>query len=50
MTPNVTRSATSTSPPSWGDFETAHTEGNNEHVVATDTQKNTVFAKAKELG
>lgn len=34
----------------WGDFETAHTEGNNEHVVATDTQKNTVFAKAKELG
>lgn len=34
----------------WGDFETAHTDGNNEHVVATDTQKNTVFAKAKELG
>lgn len=34
----------------WGDFETAHTEGNNEHVVPTDTQKNTVFAKAKELG
>ena len=34
----------------WGDFETAHTEGSNEHVVATDTQKNTVFAKAKELG
>src|SRR5699024_6090156 len=34
----------------WGDFETAHTEGNNEHIVATDTQKNTVFAKAKELG
>ncbi|RAD51684.1 urate oxidase, partial [Burkholderia multivorans] len=34
----------------WGDFETAHTEGDNEHVVATDTQKNTIFAKAKELG
>ncbi|WP_210604777.1 factor-independent urate hydroxylase [Brevibacterium oceani] len=34
----------------WGDFETAHTEGDNAHVVATDTQKNTVFAKAKELG
>lgn len=33
-----------------GDFELAHTEGNNEHVVATDTQKNTVFAKAKENG
>ncbi|MCM1013770.1 MULTISPECIES: factor-independent urate hydroxylase [unclassified Brevibacterium] len=34
----------------WGDFETAHTEGDNAHVVATDTQKNTIFAKAKELG
>lgn len=33
-----------------GDFLSAHTEGNNEHVVATDTQKNTVFAKAKENG
>ena len=33
-----------------GDFVTAHTEGNNEHVVATDTQKNTIFAKAKEAG
>jgi len=33
-----------------GDFASAHTEGNNEHVVATDTQKNTVFAKAKENG
>ncbi|MEO5608746.1 MAG: factor-independent urate hydroxylase [Ornithinibacter sp.] len=30
-----------------GDFETAHTEGDNGHVVATDTQKNTVFAFAK---
>src|SRR5699024_11807109 len=33
-----------------GDFELAHTEGNNEHVVATDTQKKTVFAKEKENG
>lgn len=33
-----------------GDFLSAHTEGNNEHVVPTDTQKNTVFAKAKENG
>src|SRR5699024_12877265 len=33
----------------WGDFATAHTEGNNEHLVATDTQKNTVFARAQEL-
>jgi urate oxidase len=31
-----------------GDFETAHTEGNNEHVVATDTQKNTIFAFARD--
>jgi len=31
-----------------GDFVTAHTEGNNEHVVATDTQKNTVYAFAKD--
>jgi urate oxidase len=31
-----------------GDFETAHTEGDNAHVVATDTQKNTVFAFAKD--
>ncbi|NLZ98012.1 MAG: urate oxidase, partial [Micrococcus sp.] len=33
-----------------GDFQTAHTEGNNENVVPTDTQKNTIFAKAKENG
>lgn len=33
-----------------GDFESAHTQGNNEHVVPTDTQKNTIFAKAKENG
>jgi urate oxidase len=31
-----------------GDFEAAHTEGDNAHVVATDTQKNTVFAFAKD--
>ncbi|HEY8305954.1 MAG TPA: urate oxidase [Lapillicoccus sp.] len=31
-----------------GDFLTAHTEGDNAHVVATDTQKNTIFAFAKE--
>ncbi len=31
-----------------GDFETAHTEGDNVHVVPTDTQKNTVFAFARD--
>ncbi|GAB3556237.1 urate oxidase [Arthrobacter tumbae] len=31
-----------------GDFETAHTEGDNSHVVATDTQKNTVYAFARD--
>ena len=31
-----------------GDFAAAHTEGDNAHVVATDTQKNTVFAFAKD--
>ncbi len=31
-----------------GDFQAAHTEGNNAHVVPTDTQKNTVFAFAKD--
>ncbi|WP_051478917.1 factor-independent urate hydroxylase [Arthrobacter sp. H5] len=31
-----------------GDFETAHTEGDNSKVVATDTQKNTVFAFARD--
>ncbi|GAA4480075.1 factor-independent urate hydroxylase [Microbacterium panaciterrae] len=31
-----------------GDFDSAHFDGNNEHVVATDTQKNTVFAFAKD--
>ncbi len=31
-----------------GDFLAAHTEGDNAHVVATDTQKNTIFAFAKD--
>jgi len=31
-----------------GDFEAAHTQGDNAHVVATDTQKNTIFAFAKD--
>ena len=31
-----------------GDFATAFTEGDNSHVVATDTQKNTIFAFARE--
>lgn len=31
-----------------GDFESAYYDGNNEHVVPTDTQKNTIFAFAKE--
>ncbi|GAA1821981.1 factor-independent urate hydroxylase [Agromyces salentinus] len=30
-----------------GDFAGAHLEGDNSHVVATDTQKNTVFAFAR---
>ncbi|WP_370291073.1 factor-independent urate hydroxylase [Nocardioides sp.] len=33
-----------------GDFEIAYTEGDNAHVHATDTQKNTVFALAREHG
>ncbi len=33
-----------------GDFETAFTEGDNSHVHATDTQKNSVYAFAKEHG
>ncbi|GAA4712410.1 factor-independent urate hydroxylase [Nocardioides conyzicola] len=33
-----------------GDFETAYTEGDNSHVHATDTQKNTVYALAREHG
>lgn len=31
-----------------GDFEAAHLQGDNGHVVPTDTQKNTVFAFARE--
>ena len=31
-----------------GDFEAAHIDGDNAHVVATDTQKNTVYAFAKD--
>ena len=31
-----------------GDFTTAHTEGDNASIVATDTQKNTVFALARD--
>jgi urate oxidase len=31
-----------------GDFAAAHLEGDNSHVVPTDTQKNTVYAFARE--
>jgi len=31
-----------------GDFETAHTLGDNSFILPTDTQKNTVYALAKE--
>jgi urate oxidase len=31
-----------------GDFAAAHTDGDNAHVLTTDTQKNTVFAFARE--
>lgn len=33
-----------------GDFEACHTDGDNSQVVATDTQKNTVYAVAREHG
>lgn len=33
-----------------GDFAAAYTDGDNSHVHATDTQKNTVFALAREHG
>jgi len=33
-----------------GDFATAYTDGDNSHVHATDTQKNSVFALAREHG
>jgi urate oxidase len=32
-----------------GDFESAHTAGDNSMVLPTDTMKNTVYAKAREL-
>src|SRR5580693_4927223 len=31
-----------------GDFETAHTEGDNSRILATDTMKNTVYFVARE--
>lgn len=31
-----------------GDFRAAHLDGDNGHVVATDTQKNTIFAFARD--
>lgn len=31
-----------------GDFEAAHLQGDNGHVVATDTQKNTIYAFARD--
>lgn len=31
-----------------GDFDTAHTHGDNSNILPTDTQKNTVYALAKE--
>ncbi|WP_125615989.1 factor-independent urate hydroxylase [Specibacter cremeus] len=31
-----------------GDFDAAHLEGDNAHVVATDTQKNTVYSFARD--
>src|SRR6187402_31364 len=31
-----------------GDFETAHTVGDNSKILPTDTQKNTVYALAKD--
>jgi urate oxidase len=33
-----------------GDFAAAHLHGDNSHVVATDTQKNTIFAFAQQFG
>ncbi len=33
-----------------GDFSAAHLSGDNSHVVATDTQKNTVYAFARQYG
>ena len=33
-----------------GDFADAHTSGDQSHVLPTDSQKNTVFAFAKQYG
>lgn len=33
-----------------GDFDAVHTEGDNANCVATDTQKNTIYALAKKHG
>jgi urate oxidase len=33
-----------------GDFAAAHLAGDNSHVIATDTQKNTVYAFAEQYG
>ncbi|WP_181311527.1 factor-independent urate hydroxylase [Nocardioides campestrisoli] len=33
-----------------GDFAACHTEGDNSHVLATDSQKNTVYGFAREHG
>ena len=33
-----------------GDFAAAHLAGDNSHIIATDTQKNTVFAFAEQYG
>lgn len=33
-----------------GDFTACHTDGDNSQVIATDTQKNTVYAYAREHG
>ena len=33
-----------------GDFAAAHLTGDNSHIVATDTQKNTVYAFAQQYG
>ncbi len=34
----------------WGDFDAAHVEGDQSAVLPTDTQKNTAFALAKQVG
>ncbi|AEH09229.1 MULTISPECIES: factor-independent urate hydroxylase [Protofrankia] len=34
----------------WGDFTSAHVDGDNSHILATDTQKNTVHAFARTGG